>query len=59
MHRSMLSYHPPSFKQLLWRPRFLLGLFNANDQVNSVKRVDLGQIRVNLGHHLETLADNP
>jgi hypothetical protein len=31
---------------------------DANDLVNLVKRVDFGQIWVNLGHHLETLAGN-
>jgi hypothetical protein len=29
-----------------------------NDLANPIKRVDFGQIWVNPGHHLETLADN-
>jgi hypothetical protein len=43
----------------MWCPRFLLRIIDANDLDSPVKRADLGQIRVNLGHHLETLADNP
>jgi hypothetical protein len=39
-------------------PCFQLRITDANDLVNPVKRVDLGQIRVNLGHHLGNLADN-
>jgi hypothetical protein len=36
-------------------PRFSLDLINTNEVV---KRVDFGQILVNLGHHLENLANN-
>jgi hypothetical protein len=43
----------------VWRPMFLLRIIDSNDLANPVKRVDLGQIWVNLGHHLETLTDNP
>jgi hypothetical protein len=37
-------------------PRFLAGLINPNDPVNSV---DFGQTMVNLGHHLENITDKP
>jgi hypothetical protein len=39
-------------------PCFHLGLINPTDLVNQVKRFDFGQILVNLGHHLENLANN-
>jgi hypothetical protein len=39
-------------------PGFLLGLFNANDRVDQVKHVNFGQTSVNLGNHLENLANN-
>jgi hypothetical protein len=39
-------------------PHVLLGLFDTNDLAHPVKCVDFGQIWVNLGHHLKTLADN-
>jgi hypothetical protein len=37
---------------------FHLRIIDADDLANLVKRVDFGHIWVNLGHHLETLADN-
>jgi hypothetical protein len=37
-------------------PGFQLRIIDTNDLDNPVKRVDFGQIWVNLGHHLETLA---
>jgi hypothetical protein len=36
-------------------PRFFISIISANDLV---KHVDFGQILVNLGHHLENLANN-
>jgi hypothetical protein len=43
----------------LWRPRFLISVTNANDQISWVKPADIGQTMVNLGHHLENLINNP
>jgi hypothetical protein len=40
----------------LWRPKFSLGIINPNDLV---EHVDFGQTLVNLGHHLEKLANIP
>jgi hypothetical protein len=34
-------------------PGFLISIINANDRINWVKPVDIGQTLVNLGHHLE------
>jgi hypothetical protein len=39
-------------------PRFLISIISANDLINQVKHVDFGQTLVNLGHHLENLANN-
>jgi hypothetical protein len=43
---------------LLWCPRFLISVINANDRINWVKPADVGQTMVNLGHHLENLVNN-
>jgi hypothetical protein len=43
----------------LWRPRFLINVINANDQISRVKPADPGQTKVNLGHHPENLAIEP
>jgi hypothetical protein len=37
---------------------FQLRIIDANDLVNPVKRVNFGQIWVNLGHDFENLANN-
>jgi hypothetical protein len=42
----------------LWHMRFLIRLISANDRINWVQPVDIGQTLVNLGHHLETQANN-
>jgi hypothetical protein len=39
----------------LWRSRFLSSIISDNDRV---KHVDSSQTVVNLGHHLENLANN-
>jgi hypothetical protein len=49
---TLLFYHCSN----LWCPRFSSRFINPNDLV---KHVDFGQGVVNLGHHLENLADNP
>jgi hypothetical protein len=41
---------------LLVTPQVLSGFINPNDPV---KRVDLGQTTVNLGHHLENITNHP
>jgi hypothetical protein len=43
----------------MWRPRFLISVINANDRISWVKPADIGQTLVNLGHHLENLANKP
>jgi hypothetical protein len=43
----------------LWRPRLLISIINANDRISWVQPADIGQTMVNLGHHLENLADKP
>jgi hypothetical protein len=40
----------------MWRPRVSAEFINPNDPVNWV---DLGQMTVNLGHHLENITDKP
>jgi hypothetical protein len=52
-----VKFHQPSLK-FMWRPRFLIINISANDLVNWVKHVDLGQSLVKLGHHLESLVNN-
>jgi hypothetical protein len=42
----------------MWHPKFLISLISANDRINWVKPVDIGQTLVNLGQHLENLANN-
>jgi hypothetical protein len=53
--RARACVRPP--RHLLWRPRFLISIISANDLVNQVKHVDFDQTLVNLGHHLENLAN--
>jgi hypothetical protein len=36
------SFDVPVSKQL-WRPRFLIGVINANDRISRVKPADVGQ----------------
>jgi hypothetical protein len=43
----------------VWHPRFLITIINTNDQISWVKPANIGQTKVNLGHHLENQADNP
>jgi hypothetical protein len=70
--RQRSSYHANFCRQALPSPNthdkpfavcdtlgFQLGLFNANGRVNLVKHVDVGPTLVNLGHHLENLANKP
>jgi hypothetical protein len=38
---------------------FLINVINANDWISRVKPTDTGQTLVNLGHHLENLANEP
>jgi hypothetical protein len=40
----------------LWCPRFLISIISANDRINRVKHVDVGQTLVNLDQHLENLS---
>jgi hypothetical protein len=54
---------PPGFESEkyphLWCPRFLISAINANARISEVKPTEIGQTMVNLGHHLENLANNP
>jgi hypothetical protein len=43
----------------LWRPRFLITVITTNDQISWVKPANTGPTEVNLGHHLENLANKP
>jgi hypothetical protein len=43
----------------MWHPRFLFSIINENRRFSWVKPADIGQTMVNLGHHLENLANNP
>jgi hypothetical protein len=43
----------------LWRPRFIISVINANDRISWVKPADIRQTMVNLGPHLENLANKP
>jgi hypothetical protein len=45
--------------RMVWRPRFLITIINANDRISRVKPADPGQTLVNLGNHLENLASEP
>jgi hypothetical protein len=39
-------------------PGFQLRIIDANDPANLVKRIDFGQICINMGRHLENIAMN-
>jgi hypothetical protein len=43
----------------MWRPKFIISIINANDRISRVKPADIGQTKVNLGHHLETESTTP
>jgi hypothetical protein len=40
-------------------PGFLISVINANDRINWVKPVDIGQTLVNQGHHSENRVNKP
>jgi hypothetical protein len=59
-----LGFNPRPQNQLfrilqLWRPKFLTSIVSANDRISWVKPADNSQIMVNLGPHLENLANQP
>jgi hypothetical protein len=50
---------PFSVEGIYDAPGFNLRLIDTNDLGNLVNHVDFGQTSVNLGDHLENLANNP